>query len=565
MIPSNIERGHIIKAIREIDSNGILPGRESRSFLLIFEGKRYPPKYVLSLANKFANGEELDPSRFSGGQETNNFLKRLRFEIVGISSSKIRPKSETSQKRTSERTQKGHDERCPECKKTIERMLKEIYGNLESNYKFEVSANLEYYKNFPFYQKLKEILLELQKYRGYKDFVKTLTLPRCDFFVPNPGFIVEFDESQHFTLPRKISLQNYPQDLKISFSLMKWIALCEKVNAKDNDPPFRDEQRAWYDTLRDFLPELKGLEPTVRLYSREMQWCSLNPEKTGDIAKFRDLIENRRKRSCSWVATVILQSNGKYSNDERLKVLSQIVDLVTKEMDGDGVILFPGGWFNANKQEARNLNKWVEINVRDTLSEKERNIIVSLGIDGRVGQYAKDQIGIAISKKGIEAIGRKFHPAPQEKGHVELAKDHLSKEENKSRVFDLNGRKYFLCACYDSFGIKKKRIHNFGIDVILDLVHGFYPKGEDGSGDVYFAKHGFAGASKEWDCLVFGAAVFFNREIPERWPSGVYWNQGGKSTQKWRYEDNPIKPQVEFEVSIKEGVALVRIYNIEAI
>ena len=565
MIPSNIERGHIIKAIREIDSNGILPGRESRSFLLIFEGKRYPPKYVLSLANKFANGEELDPSRFSGGQETNNFLKRLRFEIVGISSSKIRSKSETSQKRTSERTQKGHDERCPECKKTIERMLKEIYGNLESNYKFEVSANLEYYKNFPFYQKLKEILLELQKYRGYKDFVKTLTLPRCDFFVPNPGFIVEFDESQHFTLPRKISLQNYPQDLKISFSLMKWIALCEKVNAKDNDPPFRDEQRAWYDTLRDFLPELKGLEPTVRLYSREMQWCSLNPEKTGDIAKFRDLIENRRKRSCSWVATVILQSNGKYSNDERLKVLSQIVDLVTKEMDGDGVILFPGGWFNANKQEARNLNKWVEINVRDTLSEKERNIIVSLGIDGRVGQYAKDQIGIAISKKGIEAIGRKFHPAPQEKGHVELAKDHLSKEENKSRVFDLNGRKYFLCACYDSFGIKKKRIHNFGIDVILDLVHGFYPKGEDGSGDVYFAKHGFAGASKEWDCLVFGAAVFFNREIPERWPSGVYWNQGGKSTQKWRYEDNPIKPQVEFEVSIKEGVALVRIYNIEVI
>jgi len=204
MIPSNIERGHIIKAIREIDSNGILPGRESRSFLLIFEGKRYPPKYVLSLANKFANGEELDPSRFSGGQETNNFLKRLRFEIVGISSSKIRPKSETSQKRTSERTQKGHDERCPECKKTIERMLKEIYGNLESNYKFEVSANLEYYKNFPFYQKLQKILLELQKYRGHKDFVKTPTLHRCDFFVQNPGFIVEFDESQHFTLPRKI-------------------------------------------------------------------------------------------------------------------------------------------------------------------------------------------------------------------------------------------------------------------------------------------------------------------------------------------------------------------------
>jgi len=249
MIPSNIRKEHVIKAIREIDSNGIPPGRESKSFFLIFEGKQYPPKYVLSRANKFVNGEELDPSRFSGGQEANNFLKRQGFDVVEISSSRAIGKSTSSQKKTSERTQKGHDERCPECKKTVERILKEIYGNVESNYKFEVSTNLEDYKDFSFYQKLKEILLELQKYRGYKDFVKTTNLPRCDFFVLNPGFIVEFDESQHFTFPRKISLQNYPQNFKLGFSLTKWITLCEKTDARDNDPSFRDEQRAWYDTL----------------------------------------------------------------------------------------------------------------------------------------------------------------------------------------------------------------------------------------------------------------------------------------------------------------------------
>ena len=564
MIPANIGSEHIIKAIREIDLNRVPPGRESRSFLLIFKRKQYPPKYVLSLANKFPNGEELDPSRFSGGQETNNFLKRLEFDIVEISPSRTIGKSLSSQKKPFERIQKGHDERCPNCKKTIERMLKEIYGNVESNYKLGVSTNVEDYKDFPFYQKLKKILLELQKYRGYKDFVGTLTLPRCDFFVPNPRFILEFDEAQHFTLPRKISLQNYPQRLKLGFPQMKWISLCEKINAKDNDPPFRDEQRAWYDTLRDFLPEIKGLKSTVRLYSKEKQWCSLNPENPEDIAKFRELIENRRKRASSWVATVVLQSNGRYSNEKRLKVLSQIMDLVAKETEGDGVILFPGGWFNARNQKAKTLYKWVEEQVGCILSKKDRNLIACLGIDGReTNEWAKDQIGAAISKKGIIALGRKFHPAPKEKGYVDLANDHEEKEEDKSRDFGLGGRKYFICACYDSFGIKKKGIPNFGIDVILDLVHGFYPRGKDGSGDVYFAKHGFAGASKEWDCLVFGAAVFFNRKIPERWPSGVYWNQGGESTQKWRYEDNPIKPKIEFEVSIKEGIALVRIYNIE--
>jgi hypothetical protein len=31
----------------------------------------------------------------------------------------------------------------------------------------------------------------------------------------------------------------------------------------------------------------------------------------------------------------------------------------------------------------------------------------------------------------------------------------------------------------------------------LNQVHCFYPKGEDPSGESYFARHGFAGASKQ--------------------------------------------------------------------
>jgi len=79
---------------------------------------------------------------------------------------------------------------------------------------------------------------------------------------------------------------------------------------------------------------------------------------------------------------------------------------------------------------------------------------------------------------------------------------------------------------------------------------------------VDFARKGLAGASKAWNCPVFGSVVFFYREIPPRWPSGVYWNQGNKSVQSWKYKNNPVKTEAEFEITIREGAASVRIYDI---
>ena len=83
MIPSNITREHIIEAINEIRRSGVPSHRESVRWSLVYEGKQFPPKYVISLANKFASGRELDPFQFSGGDETNEFLKERGFEIVG--------------------------------------------------------------------------------------------------------------------------------------------------------------------------------------------------------------------------------------------------------------------------------------------------------------------------------------------------------------------------------------------------------------------------------------------------------------------------------------------------
>ena len=185
-----------------------------------------------------------------------------------------------------------HNERCPNCKQTTAKLLEKIYGKVERNYKFEVGTRPNEYKDNAHYNKLNEIYDALQKFRGFEEFIKATSLPNCDFFIPDPGLIVEFDELQHFTLPRKIALERYPNELGLGFNRAKWMAMCSRIHAQDNNPPYRDEQRAWYDTLRNFLPALKNLKPTVRLLARDFEWCSLNPEDASDVERFEALMRN---------------------------------------------------------------------------------------------------------------------------------------------------------------------------------------------------------------------------------------------------------------------------------
>lgn len=173
-------------------------------------------------------------------------------------------------------------------------MLEKIYGNVKVRYKFDIGVYPGDFIHTPHYQVLREIFNALQIYRWYKRFVRSKTLRKCDFFIPNSGFILEFDESQHFTNPRKIALEHYPRDFELGFDRERWIGLCEKINAKDNDPRYRDEQRAWYDTLRDFLPEVEGLKPTIRIFSKDFQWCNLDPNNPADVEEFKSILEGRK-------------------------------------------------------------------------------------------------------------------------------------------------------------------------------------------------------------------------------------------------------------------------------
>ena len=84
MIPKDIiEREHILKAMEEIRKTGYIPpNRRAKKYLVEHEGIYYPPKYVISLAYKYASGQELHPEEFHGGKEANTFLKSKGFTIV---------------------------------------------------------------------------------------------------------------------------------------------------------------------------------------------------------------------------------------------------------------------------------------------------------------------------------------------------------------------------------------------------------------------------------------------------------------------------------------------------
>lgn len=74
---------HVRLALAEIDQDGVPTDAESTGYDLIYEGKRYPPKLVLSLAVKHATGEPLDRAEFSGGEASSAFrlLRRLGFDV----------------------------------------------------------------------------------------------------------------------------------------------------------------------------------------------------------------------------------------------------------------------------------------------------------------------------------------------------------------------------------------------------------------------------------------------------------------------------------------------------
>lgn len=268
MIPSNISQEHIMRAIRDIERSRISKGRQSSKFQLVVDGQVFPPKYVVSLANKYANGVELAPSKFNGGAETNSFLKNLGFNIKEISSPKQDIRRQSIDNATDRKARVGSDPIAQ--KQAFENLLMRRFGVVRTESSFDWLVVPDWTSMDGDLMKIAEALAE---YRGYREFFSPGTHLHVDYFIPSQNLIIEYDERQHFTIPRAIALSKYPSDLRPGFDKSAWISACAATKATDPEPQYRDEQRAFYDSLRDILGIRNGVT-VMRIKHRDYDWSS---------------------------------------------------------------------------------------------------------------------------------------------------------------------------------------------------------------------------------------------------------------------------------------------------
>ena len=84
-IPEKIEREHIFQAIIKIEKEGVPAHRHAKDYAMLYEGKQYPCKLIISWANFYAMGEELDPNpSVFNTYMAHDYLIKKGFTIIKI-------------------------------------------------------------------------------------------------------------------------------------------------------------------------------------------------------------------------------------------------------------------------------------------------------------------------------------------------------------------------------------------------------------------------------------------------------------------------------------------------
>ena len=281
---SKVKETHVEEACSRYDSRDRRPKQAAINTFLLFGDKRYPAKFIRGLAYEIATGHELGSGDYSGGAETVRFFTSLGLSVE-YNGEVIEGKSnhESDQKpadRTQNTATKEEKSSSGKMQKIyLRNLLEQRFGRVMTEAKFDWLVVPDY---ISMDGDLRMIYDNLKAMRNYSGFSNPGYKLACDFFIPSKKLIIEYDERQHFTEQRANSLAYYPSsDLDLSFGKDKWREACEKIKATVNDPLYRDEQRAFYDSVRDILAARNGVT-LIRIKHGDYDWKSESLTKVID-------------------------------------------------------------------------------------------------------------------------------------------------------------------------------------------------------------------------------------------------------------------------------------------
>ena len=282
---SQVRLEHVQQACGMYDAGTAVPKWPAKSTFLLLSGKTYPAKFIRGLAHRLATGVELDPVRdYAGGMETVRFFRGLGLStrhgsvlVPAMAATTPLPPSPVAQAVPATPVEPSvlvPQRRQEPQKEALAELLRRRFGAVEREVKFPWLV-------VPYPDQidgtLSAIYQALRGMRGHSTFASFGISLCCDFFVPS-GLIIEYDERQHFTLQRARAFELYPPDLSLGFDREEWLTVCRTIQATDPTPPYRDEQRAFYDSLRDILAACNGLR-LIRLRFGTFDWTDRSADE----------------------------------------------------------------------------------------------------------------------------------------------------------------------------------------------------------------------------------------------------------------------------------------------
>ena len=471
---NNITRDDVIKAIQLFDASH-KPYPEPRNTFLIYNNKKYPAKHIRGMAYLIANKQEISKQEFSGGEATVKFFTRLGFQVE-YHKNTLKPRSTPNaapeRKIVAKKDTKPSDRRYSPVsqKNALQKLLQEQYGKIDTEKKFDWLRTPDQ-NNLP--KEYFEIVDALSVYRHYQEFKKSNFQLSFDFVINNYKIVIEYDERQHFSEARKITLHHYPESIRLHYSKKSWIEACDRINAKDNDPIDRDERRAFYDTVRDIEAYRNGYK-LLRIKHGDYDWEGQGAEiHLKNLLSFalssNDASAGRHKIARLIVTGKHYDENNNLS-DHRLATL---IEGFVNQFHGRNefeYIVTPGGFLTfqfpltirnnvsnhySEKYLINDLQQEADITINRFLKSLPKEVYTKLkgianyftiGIDGKnsVNKQHIELVAVYDLKQGIVIHWTgKFYPTEQQK------KDLIKINDLSTHFITLNDQKVLILGCHD--------------------------------------------------------------------------------------------------------------------